>query len=56
MLAIAMFVTKFDMQFLEWINHDGSSSDREAFDNEKYCGAASVPPDRDMKIRWKRIS
>ncbi|KAH8894603.1 cytochrome P450 [Thozetella sp. PMI_491] len=55
LLTIAMLVTRFDMEFVEWTKHDGSSSDRAPLPDPKYFGAAAVPPDRDMKVRWKRI-
>jgi hypothetical protein len=55
MLTIAILVSRFDMEFIEWTNLDGSKSDRGPLHNEKYFGAAAVPPDRDMKLRWKRL-
>jgi hypothetical protein len=55
MLTIAMIITQFDIEFVEWTNIDGSKSYRGPLDDEKYSGAAAVPPDRDMKIRWRRL-
>ncbi|KAJ0328503.1 hypothetical protein COL5a_004811 [Colletotrichum fioriniae] len=49
------FVTKFDMEFVEWTNLDGSKSDRPPVDDERYFGTAAVPPDRDVKVRWKKL-
>jgi hypothetical protein len=43
----------FDIEHVEWINPDGSRSDREARDDESY--ASTMPPDRDANIRLKRI-
>ena len=55
MLAVAIVVSRFDMEFVEWVKHDGSLSDRPARDDEDFCGAAAMPPDRDMMVRWKRL-
>ncbi|KAK2059469.1 cytochrome P450 [Colletotrichum caudatum] len=55
MLAVAMIVTRFDVEFEDWVKFDGSRSDRPAINDKAYVGAGSVPPDRDMKIRWKRL-
>ncbi|ORY71962.1 putative cytochrome P450 [Pseudomassariella vexata] len=54
--TIALVVSKFDIEFIEWTKLDGSPSDRPARNDARYCGAGAMPPDRDMKIRWKRIS
>lgn len=54
MMAVAIIVAKFDIEFMGWVQSDGSRSDRPAFNDQKYAGAAAVPPDRDMKIRWRR--
>ncbi|KAH9906271.1 putative cytochrome P450 [Xylariomycetidae sp. FL2044] len=55
MVTLALVVARFDMEFVEWTNMDGSPSDRPARDNEAYEGAEAMPPDRDMKIKWKRV-
>lgn len=55
LLTIAILVTKFDMEFVEWTNLDGSKSDRPPVDDERYFGTAAVPPDRDVKVRWKKL-
>jgi hypothetical protein len=55
MLTIAIIVARLDIELIEWTKKDGSRSDRPARDDPKYCGAAAVPPDRDLKIRWKRL-
>jgi hypothetical protein len=55
MLAIAMLVDRFDVEFVEWTRlEDQGPSDRPAENNARFCGAAAMPPDRDMKIRWRR--
>ncbi|KAM7196610.1 Cytochrome P450 [Rhypophila sp. PSN 637] len=55
LLAVASIVTRFDIEFVEWTRMDGTNSDREARDDPKACGAGCRPPDRDMKVRWKRL-
>jgi len=55
MLTIAMLASRFDVEFVEWTNMDGSASDRPPQNDRRYTGAAGVPPDRDMKVRWKRL-
>jgi len=55
MLTIAMLACQFDVEFVEWLNFDGSVSDRPPLNDTKYSGAAGVPPDRDLKLRWKRL-
>ncbi len=54
MLTIAMLVSKFDWEFVEWVKMDGTPSDRPPRNDPKYTGAAGVPPDVDMKVRMKR--
>ncbi|KAK6067449.1 Cholesterol 7-alpha-monooxygenase 4 [Seiridium cupressi] len=56
LLAIAMMVTKLDFDFVDWVNQDGSRSVRPAKDNRKYAGFVAIPPDREMRVRWKRLS
>ena len=53
-MAIAIVVTKFDVEFVEWINADGSKSERPAQDDKSFAGFIAMSPDRDMRIRWKR--
>ncbi|KAI1438101.1 putative cytochrome P450 [Xylaria sp. CBS 124048] len=38
------------------ISSDGSASERPASDDVAYANAVAAPPDRDMRVRWKRIS
>ncbi|KAK1579310.1 cytochrome P450 [Colletotrichum navitas] len=54
-LSIAMILTRFDLEFVEWTCKDGSKSERPPVDDPHYFGSAAVPPDRDAKIRWKRL-
>jgi hypothetical protein len=55
MATIAVMVTTFDIEMIEWVSFDGKTkSDRPAQENPSYSGSASMPPDRDMKVRWTR--
>ena len=55
MATIAMVVMHFDLEFEEYVKMDGTKSDRGPMDDMWYCGSAAMPPDRDMKSRWKRL-
>ncbi|TEA20896.1 25-hydroxycholesterol 7-alpha-hydroxylase [Colletotrichum sidae] len=55
LLTLATLVARSDMELVEWTHMDGTRSDRAAKDNEKYFLNAAVPPDRDVKIWWKRL-
>ncbi|GKT46130.1 cholesterol 7-alpha-monooxygenase [Colletotrichum spaethianum] len=55
LLTIAMLVTRFEIEFVEWTCKDGSKSDRPPIDDKHYFGSAAVPPDRDAKVRWRRL-
>ena len=52
-LAIAIMVTRFDMEFLEWVTPDGSKSHKPPEDDKSFAGFVVTPPDRDMKLRWR---
>ncbi|KAK3685170.1 cytochrome P450 [Podospora appendiculata] len=55
LLAVAVLVSKFDMEFVEWTNpDDGSRSDRPGLDDRRYAAFLAMSPDREMKIRWRR--
>jgi cytochrome P450 len=54
-LTMAMLVTRFDMEFIEWTDMDGVKSDRGPIHDKRFFGAAAVPPDRDARLRWKRL-
>ena len=55
MLTIAMLASKFEYEFVSWVDiGSGIPSDRPPINDPKYAGAAGVPPDRDMKVRVKR--
>ena len=54
-MTIAALVTRFEVEMIEWTHLDGSKSSRPAQNDQSHIGAIGVPPDRDMKIRWKRL-
>ncbi|KAK3353843.1 cytochrome P450 [Lasiosphaeria hispida] len=55
MATLAIIVTTFDVEMVEWVTMDGKTrSDRPARDDLKWSGSAALPPDRDMKVRWRR--
>ncbi|KAF3059927.1 Cholesterol 7-alpha-monooxygenase [Daldinia childiae] len=53
-MGLAIIVSKFDIEFIEWTTLDGKKSDRPPRNSKDFAGTVSTPPDRDMKIRWKR--
>lgn len=56
MLTIALLVSRFDIEFVGWLNkEDGTPSDRPAENDPRWSGGAAVPPDRDMKVLFKRL-
>ncbi|KAF3767173.1 cytochrome P450 [Cryphonectria parasitica EP155] len=55
LMTLAALITRFDIEFVEWTHPDGSKSDRPAQNDESYIGAVGIPPDRDMRVRWKRL-
>lgn len=54
--TIALVVSRFDIELVGWTNTDGSPSHRAAEGDVHFCGAGAMPPDREMKIRWRRRS
>lgn len=54
--TIALVVSRFDIELVGWTNADGSPSHRAAESDIRFCGAGAMPPDREMKIRWRRRS
>jgi hypothetical protein len=41
------------VEFVEWVRSDGSRSERPAADSTG--NAVATHPDRDMKVKWRRI-
>jgi len=54
-MSLAMLIARFEIEFVEWVMPDGSPSDRPGANDMRYAGALAMPPDRDMKVRWKRL-
>ena len=54
-MTVALFVVNFDVEFEGYVHMDGSKSDRGPKDDHRYCGSGAMPPDRDLKVRWKKI-
>ncbi|KAK0612182.1 cytochrome P450 [Immersiella caudata] len=55
MLTVAMLVSKFEFEFVEWVKKDGTRSDRPPKNDSRYEASGGMPPDVDMKVRMKRI-
>jgi len=55
MLALALIVTKFDLEFLQWKHLDGAESDWPARIDSRYVGSITMFPDRDISVRWRKI-
>ena len=55
LLAVAIIISNFDIKFVQWLKHDGTCSERPALDNTGYANAVATPPDREMKVLWRRI-
>ena len=54
MLALALIVTKFDLEFIRWTRLDGTESDRPAKNDSRYEGVIGMLPDRDLVFRWRK--
>ncbi|KAF5027018.1 hypothetical protein F66182_893 [Fusarium sp. NRRL 66182] len=54
LLAVAILVANFEIEFEQWTNEDGSRSARAAQDDGRYAAFIAMHPDRDMTIRWRR--
>jgi len=55
MLTVAILASKFDWEFLGWVNKDGTEAKRPPRNDPRYLGAGGVPLDLDMKVRVKRL-
>lgn len=55
LVTIAAILARFEIEFVEWTHlSDGTRSEREAMNDEHY-GGATMHPDRDARIRWRRL-
>jgi hypothetical protein len=55
LLAVAMVVSRFEIELVAWLKPDGSVSDRPAENDANYANSVAAAPDREMKVRWRRI-
>lgn len=55
MLAVAVLVTKFDMEFVGWVESNGARSSKAPKDDRRFAGFVAMPPDKDVEIRWRRL-
>lgn len=54
-MTLAALITRFDMETIGWFHPNGTKSDRAAQNDQSYVGAVGIPPDRDLRVRWKRL-
>ncbi|KAI0485137.1 cytochrome P450 [Xylariaceae sp. FL0804] len=52
---VAILLDHFEMEFVKWTKFDGTASDRAAESDRRFVGIGTLPPDRDMTVRWRRI-
>jgi hypothetical protein len=50
-----MVLGDFEIEFVEWLNPDGTRSERATQDNTEYANAVATPPDKEMNVSWRRI-
>ncbi|KAL4981393.1 cytochrome P450 [Aspergillus falconensis] len=55
LMTLALLVTRFDIELIGWTHLDGAKSRRRAENDRSCIGAVGIPPDRDLKVRWKRL-
>ncbi|KAK8001947.1 hypothetical protein PG991_014169 [Apiospora marii] len=55
LITVALIVSKFDIESLEWVFPDGRKSDRPGKPDESVTGSGVLRPDRNMKVSWKRL-
>ncbi|KAI0393084.1 putative cytochrome P450 [Xylariaceae sp. FL0594] len=55
LMAVAVILAKFEVEFVQWVHSDGRSSSRPAQNDQGYAGVVAMLPDRDMLVRWKRL-
>ncbi|RDW68921.1 cytochrome P450 [Aspergillus mulundensis] len=55
LITLATLLTRFDIEIVAWVSPDGTKSDRRAQNSREYIGAVGIPPDRELKVRWKRL-
>jgi hypothetical protein len=55
MLTLALIVTKFDFEFVQWTNLDGTGPSRPGKNDRRYAGSIAMFPDRDIAFRWRKM-
>ena len=53
LLSVAMIVSRFEVELVEWVKPDGSRSERYALGSTG--NVVADHPDRDMKFKWRRL-
>ncbi|KAK1759933.1 cholesterol 7-alpha-monooxygenase 4 [Echria macrotheca] len=53
--TVAMLVSRFEITPVGWVDLEGNPSDRPAENDARWCGGAAVPPDRDLKVKLRRL-
>jgi cytochrome P450 len=54
--AVAVMILKFDIEFVEFIHHNGRTSERGPEADVNGAGAGALFPDRDIMVRLRRTS
>jgi hypothetical protein len=55
LLSIALLVSEYDFDFVEWLSLDGQGGEREPQSDKTYAGQIAMFPDRDLRFRWRKI-
>ncbi|KAI3332050.1 cytochrome P450 [Xylariaceae sp. AK1471] len=55
LLAIAIIISNYDIEFVEWVKPDGSQSVRPPQDDRRFAGFIAMHPDRDARIRLRQL-
>ncbi|KAK4443538.1 cholesterol 7-alpha-monooxygenase 4 [Podospora aff. communis PSN243] len=56
LLTVAMLLSKFEIEFVEWVRvDDGKPAGRAPRDDTRQAGAGGMHPDVDMKVRMTRV-
>lgn len=55
-MVCALIVSQYELECAGWTMANGKTSDRPGQNDRKYSGAGALPPDRDTRIRWRKIN
>ena len=56
LMTVASILARFEIEFINYVHHKtGKISDREPEHVSTHIGFLALPPDRDMKVRWKKV-